>query len=151
MPSPTLEEIFALLDQRLTDLAQQTQAETFGASERVTLKLVQLYYLHAVQERGQTTLTELATRFHVSKPSATVAVKKLVAMGYLEKHQSEEDLRVFYIQLTEKGRRVLNLKERTFHSFAEQIRMHLTQPETAELERLLRKALESTFSQPPEP
>jgi DNA-binding MarR family transcriptional regulator len=144
---PTLEKVFALIDLRLTSMAQQTHAETFGASERITLKLAQLYYLHAVQEQGQTTLTELAARFRVSKPSATAAVKKLIELGYLERHQSEEDLRVFHIQLTDKGQRVIQLKEKTFHSFANQIRAHLTQSETAELERLLNKALESAFPQ----
>jgi DNA-binding MarR family transcriptional regulator len=128
-------------------MAQRTQAEMFNANERVTLKLGQFYYLHAVQERDQVTLTELAARFHVSKPSATAAVKKLIDLGYLEKQQSELDLRVFHIRLTEKGQRVLQVKEKTFHAFSDQIRIHLTLAETAELERLLEKALASSSSQ----
>jgi len=49
------------------------------------------------------TMKELAEKIHRSKPTVTVLVDKLVALGYVTKEKSDTDSRVTYIHLTEKG------------------------------------------------
>jgi DNA-binding MarR family transcriptional regulator len=50
------------------------------------------------------TMKELADKVHRSKPTVTVLVDKLVALGYVLKEKSDSDSRVSYIRLTSKGR-----------------------------------------------
>lgn len=48
-------------------------------------------------------MQEIARKIHRTKPTVTILVKKLVEMGYIEKEKNQEDNRVTYISLTEKG------------------------------------------------
>lgn len=50
------------------------------------------------------TMKELAEKIHRSKPTVTVLVDKLVALGYVLKEKSDTDSRVTYIRLTEQGK-----------------------------------------------
>lgn len=50
------------------------------------------------------TMKELAERIHRTKPTVTVLVDKLVALGYVTKEKSREDSRITFIRLTEKGK-----------------------------------------------
>lgn len=50
------------------------------------------------------TMRELAEKIHRTKPTVTVLVDKLVNLGYVTKEKSNEDSRVTFIRLTEKGR-----------------------------------------------
>lgn len=49
------------------------------------------------------TMKDLAEKIHRTKPTVTVLVDKLVALGYVTKEKSREDSRVTFIRLTEKG------------------------------------------------
>lgn len=50
------------------------------------------------------TMKELAEKIHRSKPTVTVLVDKLVALGYVLKEKSDADSRVTYIRLTEQSK-----------------------------------------------
>lgn len=138
-----LEELFALIDQRLTQTSQRVRADNLSAGEMASLTGTHIFYLHAIRGLEKPTLTGLAEAFRVTKPSVTAVVNRLIEMGYLEKQQSGKDRRVFYLHLTEAGQRVVRIKEQTFHLFADQIRAHLADGEARELERLLSKALQA--------
>jgi len=49
------------------------------------------------------TMKELAEKIHRTKPTVTVLIDKLVNLGYVTKEKSNEDSRVTFITLTEKG------------------------------------------------
>ena len=49
------------------------------------------------------TMQELAEKIQRTKPTVTVLIDKLVALGYVTKEKSCEDNRVTFIRLTEKG------------------------------------------------
>lgn len=61
------------------------------------------------------TMKELAEKIHRTKPTVTVLVDKLVNLGYVTKEKSNEDSRVTFITLTEKG---LGLRT-SFHTISE--------------------------------
>ena len=53
---------------------------------------------------GETyTMKELAEKIHRTKPTVTVLVDKLVALGYVTKEKNGEDSRNTWIRLTKKG------------------------------------------------
>jgi DNA-binding MarR family transcriptional regulator len=143
MATLTLEEILALTDNRLSTTMNRMKAELLGLDDLARLTVTQMMYVHVIAGLGRPTLSELANRLHVSKPSVTAVVQKLIQGQYLEKHRSSEDLRVFNLELTEKGRRVIQVKEKTFRTFADRVRAALSEAEVLELERLLGKALQT--------
>ncbi len=61
-------------------------------------------YLKEIHRRKQTTLTELAEHFDLSKPTVMEVINVFEENGFIEKTKSEEDKRVSYISLTEMGR-----------------------------------------------
>lgn len=73
------------------------------------------------------TMKELAEKIHRSKPTVTVLVDKLVALGYVLKEKSDADSRVTYIRLTEQGKTFQkdfqeisqSLNERVFQGISE--------------------------------
>lgn len=73
------------------------------------------------------TMKELAEKIHRSKPTVTVLVDKLVALGYVLKEKSDADSRVTYIRLTEQGKSFQkdfqeisqSLNERVFQGISE--------------------------------
>ena len=60
-------------------------------------------YLKEIYRRKQTTLTELAEHFDLSKPTVTEVINKFIENKLIVKKRSEEDKRVSYITLTEMG------------------------------------------------
>lgn len=136
-------ELFEHIDRQLTLVSQRTREATLSAQEQASLTGAQTYYLHAISRLEFPTLTELSRQLNVTKPSATAVVNKLIQEGYLERSQSAEDRRVFTLSLTEQGKRVVEIKRKTFAQFAEGIRQHLSVDEVSQLEALLGKALTS--------
>lgn len=67
------------------------------------LTFVQSNVLMAIEERGELSVKELADTLHVSRPSASVMVDRLVDMGLLVREQSKKDRREVRIRLSDPG------------------------------------------------
>jgi MarR family transcriptional regulator, organic hydroperoxide resistance regulator len=52
---------------------------------------------------GDFTMNELAEKIHRTKPTVTVLINKMAELGYVVREKSQQDSRVTYIRLTEKG------------------------------------------------
>lgn len=74
--------------------------------------------IHLLEQIGKCeegmTVSEIAQKQNVTKPSVTVAVNKLVQKGYCEKQRVEKDGRAVLVTLTKRGRRV-NAFHARFH------------------------------------
>lgn len=55
---------------------------------------------------GSLTMKEIAERIGKDKSTVTPLVNKLLKLGYIEKQKCDEDKRITYIHLTEKGREI---------------------------------------------
>ena len=64
----------------------------------------QFKYLKEIHRRGQVTTTELSEILNLSKPTITEFIQKFNASNIVNKTQSKEDKRVFFITLTEIGK-----------------------------------------------
>lgn len=59
----------------------------------------------ALQQQGvRVKVSDISDALHIPRPGVTRTVKDMVDGGYLEKAASEEDGRVTYLTITEKGR-----------------------------------------------
>lgn len=63
----------------------------------------QFKYLKLIREYNQSTYSELAKLFHISKPTLTETINKFLDAGLVKKTRCDKDQRVYYISLTEKG------------------------------------------------
>ena len=67
------------------------------------LTLAQMNTIGVVRDSGQLTVKELAQAMHVSAPSASAMVDRLVEMDALTREQSRVDRREVVIQVSDRG------------------------------------------------
>lgn len=65
------------------------------------------YYLTAIYHLGKPNFSQVAEELGLTKPAISILVKKLIKMNLIEKVQSEEDKRVYFISVSEKGKKIV--------------------------------------------
>ncbi len=103
------------------------------------LTIHQLQYIDAIGALGQPTITELAEKLQITKASVTNGVNKLVSLGFVAKHQSGEDKRVYHVSLTVEGVQIVEAKYRALQDYGEFIRSALNAEEARQFEFILAK------------
>lgn len=107
--------------------------------ELFRLTMTQLHYLHIIKLREQITFSDLAEIFHVQKPTVTNIVNRLIEKNYVEKEQSQTDLRIFHLRLTANGKKLLDLENKGYYDFAKKITNCLTEEEKHRFTQILEK------------
>ncbi|MDU2064699.1 MAG: MarR family transcriptional regulator [Sporomusaceae bacterium] len=126
-----------VLSQSMRQVMRKHKEESLEGKELFDLTITQLHYLYAIRERGNPTYTELAQRFNVQKSTVTVTINKLIQRGYVYKTQSTEDLRVFHLQLSDKGQKLLDIEDQGYRQFAVQITACLDDSQKEQFKELL--------------
>ena len=105
---------------------------------RMNLSISEIHLIELIAKAGGgMTVSELAERLKVTRPSVTVAVNKLVQKGYCEKRRREDDGRAGAVALTKAGRKVEAFHARCHRSMIREISDDLTENEKAELLRTM--------------
>ncbi|RKD35019.1 MarR family winged helix-turn-helix transcriptional regulator [Lacrimispora algidixylanolytica] len=65
------------------------------------------YYLLVIHSLQKPNFTQIANKLSLTKPAVSVIIRKLQNLDLVKKMQSEEDKRVFYVELTKKGSSIL--------------------------------------------
>ncbi len=65
------------------------------------------YYLLVIHSLQKPNFSQIAEKLSLTKPAVSAIIRKLISMGLVEKQQSIEDKRVYYVELTTKGRGIL--------------------------------------------
>lgn len=92
-----------VLKDRLCHKFQARAREASGADACSELTFVQSNVMMAIEERGELSIKELADTLHVSRPSASAMVDRLVEMGMLVREQSQLDRREVRVRLSPSG------------------------------------------------
>lgn len=103
------------------------------------LTISQSQYLDAIHTLANPTITEIAARLKITKPSVTTAINKLIRLGYVTKYQSSQDRRVFHVHLTEAAQVLVQAKYRALQEYGTLISLALSPEETHQFEALLGK------------
>lgn len=72
------------------------------------------YYLTTIYYMGKPNFSQVAEALKLTKPAISAMIRKLTKIGLIEKAQSQEDKRVYYICVTEKGKRIINGDEELY-------------------------------------
>lgn len=103
------------------------------------LTVNQIQYLEAINLLKSSMISEVAKTLDVSKASATVAINKLITLGFVRKYNSTEDKRVHYVQLTPKGMEIVNSKNIILKKSMEDIMIKLDSDEIETFVNILKK------------
>lgn len=140
-----MEELIVRYINILSDSMRQSMQkykEEAGGSELFNLTITQLHYIHAIQELKGPTLTDLVERFNVQKSTVTATVNRLVERKFAYKIQSEQDLRVYHIYLSEQGKLLLEIENKGYYNFATKMTECLTDFEKQTFAQLLNKVIQ---------
>ena len=72
------------------------------------------YYLTTIYYMGKPNFSQIAEALQLTKPAISAMSRKLTKMGLIEKVQSQEDKRVYYVYITEKGKSIIDGDEELY-------------------------------------
>lgn len=128
-----IEESLLKIYEYLSNVSKQYSARILTEEELSKISINHYYYLQAIYDTINPTFSDLANQLNVSKPAVTIMVNKLIKQGYAYKTQSEEDRRVFYLYLTEKGKKIIETDLSAYKDFAKDIEGYLDKNEVENL------------------
>jgi DNA-binding MarR family transcriptional regulator len=98
-----------------------------------------IHALFLVAEKPGTTMKEFATGMHVTSPSATSMVNRLVRLKWVKRGHDKVNRKLVRLQLTQEGKRVLREKDAKRRSILRGIFGLLTPSEQRQLAQLHEK------------
>ncbi len=99
-------------------------------------------YLTTIKNMGRPSISILAEALKFAVPSVTIMVNKLVKEGLLIKIRSEEDKRVYEVELTELGHELIGMEKNTFTEISNELTSNLSEDELEQLTMLMKKGLD---------
>jgi DNA-binding MarR family transcriptional regulator len=72
------------------------------------------YYLLVIQSLQKPNFSQIAEKLSLTKPAVSAIIRKLTNMKLVEKLQSTVDKRIYYVELTTKGRGILQGDEAVY-------------------------------------
>ena len=129
----------AELNELLVEIYRNIQIleESELKKNRLNLSISEMHLIELIAKEEGMTVSEIAQRLKVTKPSVTVAVNKLVQKGYCEKRRTEDDGRAVRVALTQAGKKVEAFHRRCHRSMIREISDDLTEEEKADLLRTM--------------
>ncbi len=114
-------------------LLEEAFTQFFRANTILELKLLNenkftplnyhsLKYLDLIYYNESSTVSSLASTLNVAKSAVTQKVNSLVSKGMVEKIQSKEDKRVFYLKITKKAEEEYNFIFKPYIEATQEIR-----------------------------
>lgn len=121
--------------------SEQIEEEERGMSELNKLTMKQLGVIELIEFLDNPTLSEIAKKLSISKPSASAMLDKLEEKGCIKKIKSDKDRRSAHVHLTTKGKEMYNTHQGIHRRFAEKLTSNLTESEKDVLLVILNKAV----------
>lgn len=101
--------------------------------------MLHIHALFLISEQERLTMKELAKALHVSSPSATSLINRLVAIHWVGRKHDEQNRKLVRLWLTPLGKRILKEKHERRSDILRSIFGHLTPVEQRQLARLHEK------------
>jgi MarR family transcriptional regulator, organic hydroperoxide resistance regulator len=100
MKNPTRQDVSRVFAQIVPKIMQGIQLDFFIKRSVTQTQFLMLMAIHGYK---RCTMGTLSKNMHVSMPTATGVVNRLVAVGYLRRFKEPEDRRQVVVELTVKG------------------------------------------------
>lgn len=141
LASDLLEIIPELLRRLRAEVPQETDEEHSSPEWRDIIELGtttgQFKLLRILMTHERCIMQKLAAQLHVTPPTATAMIKRLLTQGYVERLRDEEDWRVVRVEATERGKRAVTLYDQIRHASLQRRLVLLSAEELASLQSAL--------------
>ena len=91
----------------------------------------QYYTLRFLEQHGPCTSTELSEAFYVNKSAVTSNINRLDFKGLIKRKRAEDDRRLVYLSLSEKGIKLYDETEKRIHLLVEKVMENFEEEEIA--------------------
>lgn len=132
------EHLFIVFE-NLFKIKSECSCEIFSECGLSDITMKQIGYLKTIDENGDVTFSKLAKITNNSKPTITEMINKFARMQCVYREKSPDDGRIYYIRLTEKGRRIAHAEEKALLRVIEKMADSLDEKEMESLIKLLEK------------
>lgn len=106
-------------------------------NRETSLTTVETYCIEIIYAMGRPTVSEFASFIQISSPNAAYKINSLVKKGYLNKVQSQEDKREYFLEVTEKYLKYHHITTNYVDVVTERMKERFTEEELKVLEKLL--------------
>ena len=103
------------------------------------LKIKQFHYLKIISQHEALTFGRLAEILRITRPSVTSIVNQLIELDCVYKQQCTRDGRIFYVELSEKGKKIVEFQNLELERRAKKIVAVLTENEIGIFVRMINK------------
>ncbi|EKQ52264.1 MULTISPECIES: MarR family transcriptional regulator [unclassified Clostridium] len=107
--------------------------------EKRQFNITDYYYLTTIYNMDNPNLGEIAEKLKLTKPAISALVKRLAKHNLIEKIKSEEDGRIYYLKVTEKGVKIIEGDNALYKEFADLISEMASKEQLEELNYFLDK------------
>ena len=132
------EHLFIVFE-NLIKIKSECSCQVFSECGLSDITLKQIGYLKAIDECGEVTFSKLAKITSNSKPTITEMINKFVKMECVYREKSQDDGRIFYIRLTEKGQMIAHAEKNALLQVIERMANSLDENEIDMLIKILEK------------
>ncbi|GGG54922.1 MarR family winged helix-turn-helix transcriptional regulator [Paenibacillus radicis (ex Gao et al. 2016)] len=99
---------------------------------------------NARKNKTGATVSEISKRLLVTSPTVTQMANSLIAQGYIEREADQNDRRIFYLKLTEKGDEIAQKLKERYQSFFAGLIEHLGHEQSENLIQILDQVFQYT-------
>jgi len=105
--------------------------------EKKQFNITDYYYLTTIYNMDNPNLGEVAEKLKLTKPAISALVKRLTKNELIEKFKSNEDGRIYYLKVTEKGIKIIEGDNAVYSQFTSLISEIISENQSKELNCLL--------------
>ncbi|MDW7690564.1 MarR family transcriptional regulator [Flammeovirgaceae bacterium SG7u.111] len=134
--------LFEIID-FIAKATKENKEGVLSEDEFSRLTINQFYYLDLIGRLEKPTLSKLAEELQITRPSVSAIVNKLIEKGYVYKTQSEDDQRIFYLFVSDRGRELIDAEHKIYRAFALHVKTTLNQEELTQFTNILSKILKN--------
>lgn len=95
------------------------------------------YYLTAIANMDHPNFGDVAEALNLTKPAISALIKRLMHHELIEKVQCQEDKRIFYLSITEKGKAMIEGDHSLYTRLASKLSNSISEDKLKELDYLL--------------
>ena len=115
---------------KLSDLMRKFQTQLrSGDLKEYTVR--QLYYIELIDKNQGISVSELAKKLDVKKSTVSIAINQLIDLGIVNKIQSNQDKRFYFLKLTLKGNQIMEMHKQVHKNTIKKI-LKILNPEEVE-------------------
>ena len=116
-------------------------------NREASLTTMETFCMEVIFSLDRPTVSRFAEFTSLSSANAADKVNKLIGKGYLKKVQSEEDKRVYFLEVTQKYLDYYNISYQYMDKVMRRVEEHFSEEEKAVVERLLQVMSEELMNE----